>query len=170
MVTSIAEFERSLRDLNVECTHVSPATFNEALADMIIEPAIGSRLPFEDISLEGTTVTLDPSTTELNAALTGVTAAQFGIADYGTLVLRSSSDGSEPVSLFPNRHVVIVSADDVLPDMVTAFDRMAETIGTDRESAILATGPSTTADMGALVTGAHGPKYVHVLLLEGSHE
>lgn len=170
MTTTIAEFERSLHELDVDCTRVSPATFHEALEEAIIEPAIGARLPFEDVSLEETTVTLDPSSSELDAAFTGVTAARFGIADYGSLVLRSSSDGSEPVSLFPNRHIVILSADDVLPDMESAFDQMAETIGVNHESAILATGPSTTADMGALVTGAHGPKYVHVLILEGNHE
>jgi len=30
----------------------------------------------------------------------------------------------------------------------------------------LATGPSATADMGALVRGAHGPERVHVLLID----
>lgn len=164
---TIATFERSLRDLEVDCRRVTPSTFDDALEDALVEPAVGARLPFdhEGVSLPES-VTLDPTPAELDRALTGVTAAALGIAEYGTLVLRSTPDGSEPVSLFPDYHVAIVAAEDVVLDMDEAFDRMAETIAADRGSAILATGPSATADMGSLVTGAHGPKHVRVLVLE----
>lgn len=165
-MSTVATFESSLEEHAVETTRVSPAEFEDALADAIEEPAVGARLPVEGISLDGTPVALDPSPADLDAAVTGVTGARLGIADYGSLVVGSSPDGSEPVSLFCDRHVAVLAAEDVVPDMSAAFDWMATEVGDERESAVIATGPSATADMGALVRGAHGPKRVDVLIVE----
>ena len=98
-------------------------------------------------------------------ARTGVTAAALGVADYGSVVLRSDREGTEPVSLYVDRHVAVVRASDVVPDMPAAFERLGPLLR-DGASAVLATGPSATADMGALVKGAHGPKTVHVVVLD----
>lgn len=101
----------------------------------------------------------------LEQARTGVTAARFAIASYGSLVL--DYDGTaEAVSLLPTRHVAVVRAADVVPDMKAAFERMGPLLRAHPSSLVLATGPSATADMGALVRGAHGPETVHVLILE----
>ncbi len=87
-------------------------------------------------------------------------------------MLESTPDGAEQTSLFPDLHVAVLRASDVLPDMGAAFERLGprlregRTPGANR-SAIIATGPSATADMGALVRGAHGPREVHVVILEG---
>jgi L-lactate dehydrogenase complex protein LldG len=101
----------------------------------------------------------------LDAATTGVTAAGLAIADYGSLLLRATPDGSEPVSLFPDLHVAVLRASDIVPDMETALSRFGEDCRDRRQSAIVATGPSATADMGALVRGAHGPTEVHVVVV-----
>lgn len=162
---TVSVFEASLRDQDVEMTPVRKNTLEKELEQVIDPPTVGVPLPFSDLDLPET-VTLNPTPRELTAAKTGVTAAELGIADYGTIVLDVSADGTEPISLFPERHVAIISANDIVDDMAVAFDRMAESMTADRRSVILATGPSATADMGALVTGAHGPKDVHVLLLE----
>jgi L-lactate dehydrogenase complex protein LldG len=165
-MSTVATFESSLEEYAVETTRVSPDEFPDALADTIEEPAVGARLPLEGVSLEGTSVALNPSPADLDAAVTGVTSAQLGIADYGSLVLESSSDGSEPVSLFCDHHVAVLAAENLVPDMSAAFDWMATEVGDKRESAIIATGPSATADMGALVQGVHGPQRVDVLIVE----
>ena len=162
---TVSVFEASLRDHGVETTRVRRNNLREKLEQVIEHPTVGAPLPVRNTDLPES-VTLNPTPRELDRAKTGVTAATLGIADYGTIVLASSADGTEPISLFPDRHVAVLSADDIVVDMEAGFDRMAESIGADRRSAILATGPSATADMGALVTGAHGPKHVHVLLLE----
>jgi L-lactate dehydrogenase complex protein LldG len=49
--------------------------------------------------------------------------------------------------------------------MAAAFEWLGEVLRETRGSAVLATGPSATADMGALVQGAHGPKEVHVVVI-----
>jgi L-lactate dehydrogenase complex protein LldG len=48
--------------------------------------------------------------------------------------------------------------------MGDAFAALDEELQDMRDSFILATGPSATADMGALVQGAHGPKEVEVII------
>lgn len=165
-MSTVDTFEDSLDGLAVETTRLEPAAFEETITEVIEEPAVGTPLPFESVSLEGTPVTTDPSPNRLTEAVTGVTGASLGIADYGSVVLPSTSEGAEPVSLFCDLHVVVVDADDIVPDMPTAVGTMATSLADERESAIIATGPSATADMGALVRGAHGPKRVHVLVLE----
>lgn len=169
MTDTIAAFGSSLDGLDVGWTQVTADEFEAALEDAAERPAIGARLTGVDASLPEW-VTIDPSGTELTAARTGITEAAFGIADYGSVVLRTSTDGSEPASLFPEHHVAVLSAEDVLPDMGAAFERFEPMLADDRDSAIIATGPSATADMGKLVRGAHGPKSVHVVVVGGDEQ
>ncbi|WP_255196495.1 LUD domain-containing protein [Halorarius litoreus] len=135
-----------------------------AIDDLVTQPAVGAPLPWDDVSLP-TNVRIDPTPTELDEAVTGVTAAALAIADYGSLVLRASPEGTEPVSLFVDHHVAVVREQDIVPDMATAFDWLGDEIRSTRGSAVIATGPSATADMGSLVKGAHGPKEVSVVVV-----
>lgn len=164
-MSTVDTFEDSLDGLAVETTRLGPETFEEVAEEVITEPAVGT-LSLDSVSLEGTSVVTDPSPRAIDEAVTGVTGASLGIADYGSVVLPSTPDGAEPISLFCDHHVVVIEEDAIVPDMPTAVGTMATTVGDDRESAIVATGPSATADMGALVRGAHGPKTVHALIIE----
>lgn len=161
----IETFLASLDRLDVEWTRAASHDFSEVLAALLVEPAVGAPLPFDGLSMEELPIILNPTAADLEAARTGVTAARLGIADYGSLVLQGGPDSTEAASLFPELHVAVLQASDVVPDMAAAFERLART-ARDGHSAILATGPSATADMGALVRGAHGPKRVHVILVE----
>ena len=60
----------------------------------------------------------------------------------------------------------VLAASDIVPDMEDAFAVLGPIFRNEKTSLVLATGPSATADMGALVKGAHGPKRVHVVILE----
>lgn len=159
-------FCASLDRLEVGWTRVSAEDVATALAEAIEAPAVGVPLPFDGLSLEGTDVAVDPTPAELEVACTGVTAARMGVASYGSIVLQSRPDATEAVSLFPVRHVAVLRAADVVPDMPAAFARLGPLLREGSTTAILATGPSATADMGALVRGAHGPKEVHVLIVD----
>ncbi|MFW5973924.1 MAG: LUD domain-containing protein, partial [Natrialbaceae archaeon] len=59
-----------------------------------------------------------------------------------------------------------VAASDLAGSMKAAYERLAEEFATGRDTQVLATGPSATADMGTLVQGVHGPHEVHVVVLE----
>lgn len=158
------QFVTEAQSYDVEVTRVSEEEVSETLADAVEPPAVGAPLPWEGVSLPEDIPT-DPSPATLDGAVTGVTPASLAIADYGSLVLEPSPDGREPVSLFVDLHVAVLREGDIVPDMPAAFEWLGESFRENRGSAILATGPSATADMGALVKGAHGPKDVHVVVV-----
>lgn len=159
----LGRFREELDELEVEWTRTTPAECASVLRDQLAEPAVGTRLPFEGASLPES-VNLDPTPADLDAARTGVTAAAFGIADYGSVVIVADTAGTEPVSLFPEVHIAVLREADIVPGMAAAYDRLGPMLR-EGKSAVIATGPSATADMGALVRGAHGPRDVHVVLL-----
>jgi L-lactate dehydrogenase complex protein LldG len=164
-------FADALERVGVTLSRTSAATFGATITDAVDPPAVGVPLTGTPVSLAETPVSLDPTPAELRRATTGVTPASLAVADYGSVALPCRSDGAELVSLFVDRHVVVLDESAVTPDMETAFERFAESPSDSEsqsgpESRILATGPSATADMGALVQGAHGPKDVTAILVE----
>ncbi|MEF8773245.1 MAG: LUD domain-containing protein [Halobacteriales archaeon] len=157
-------FAAKAAEYDVELARVPAAEATGAIADAVEAPAVGAPLPWEEVAMpEG--VTTDPTPADLDRAVTGVTAASVAVADYGSIVLEPSPDGGEPASLFADRHVAVLREADILPDMEAAFEWLGETVRETRGSAIVATGPSATADMGALVKGAHGPKDVEIVVV-----
>ncbi|MFB6244425.1 MAG: lactate utilization protein C [Halobaculum sp.] len=160
-------FAEEAATYGVELTRVDVSTgaVRETLAEVIEQPAVGAPLPWEEVSLPAS-VTTEPTPAELTEATTGVTAASFAVAEYGSVILAATPDGSEPASLFPDLHVFVLDAADIVPDMRATFERLGDQFRADRSSAILATGPSATADMGALVQGAHGPERVHGVVID----
>jgi L-lactate dehydrogenase complex protein LldG len=158
------QFASQAAAYGVEVTRCAPSETRETLETVVDQPAIGTTLPWEDVSLPAS-VTTDPTTAALDEAVIGVTPAALAVADYGSIVVRATPDGTEPVSLFPDRHVAVLRARDIVPDMATAFEWFGDEVRASGGSAILATGPSATADMGELVEGAHGPREVHVIVV-----
>lgn len=158
-------FTESLEDHRASWSLTTAAEFEPTVRDRLVQPAVGAELPFDSVSLADLPISFEPSPADLEAAETGVTAAEFAVADYGTVVLTSGADGAEQISLFPEQHVAVVRASEIVPDMESAFGRLNDAFTAGTTSAVLATGPSATADMGALVYGAHGPRDVHVVVL-----
>ncbi|WP_142858577.1 LUD domain-containing protein [Salinigranum halophilum] len=162
---TVTTFEASLDRLDVDWTHTTREGFADVLQEVATEPAVGTPLPLDVLLPDW--VNTNPTPRELDAATTGITAAGLGVAAYGSVLLPSTPEGTEPVSLFPDLHVAVLRVDDVVPGMVEAFEFIGgEFRDGDHSSAIIATGPSATADMGELVRGAHGPKDVHVVMLD----
>ncbi|WP_330633382.1 LutC/YkgG family protein [Halocatena halophila] len=166
MPTPLETFESSLQDVESSVKHTTPQSLEATLKTVIERPAVGVQLPFEECSLADLDVALDPTPRALQTAVCGITTAVLGIATYGTLVLEATPTGSELSSLFPDHHIAVLRATDIVPDMETAFDRLSELVAAGRGDHVLATGPSATADMGSLVYGAHGPRTVTVVLVE----
>ena len=162
----IDRFIASLDQLEVEWTRTTEPRLPGVLETVLEGPAVGAPLPVEGVSLGALGVAVAPTPRQISAARTGVTAARLGVADYGTVVVEGGPEATEAASLFPERHVAVLRAADVMPDMGAAFRHLGPLLREQSTTAILATGPSATADMGALVKGAHGPKAVHVVLVE----
>ena len=162
---TVTTFETSLDRLDVGWTHATREELDAVLEELTDDPAVGTPLPF-DVTLPDW-VNTSPTPRDIDEATTGITAAGLGIASYGSIVLPSTPEGTEPVSLFPDLHIAVLRTSDVVAGMPEAFDYLGEEFRTGtHSSAIIATGPSATADMGELVKGAHGPKDVHVVILD----
>lgn len=162
----VADFGAALKGLDVTWSRTPSEGFEAAVAEAIVPPAVGAPLPFELVSLDGTDVVIRPTPTQLTEAATGVTAAGLGIAEYGTVMIQSRPGGDEPVSLYPQRHVVVLRRSDLVAGVPEAIEWLGDEFTDDRDNVIFATGASATADMGELVTGVHGPGEVHVILIE----
>ncbi len=155
-------FKRRLDSLGVTVTEGPEHSSTELLEAAAGEPAVGVEIP--GVSLPGRIET-EPTAAELRTAHTGITAASLGIAEYGSVAIEADRAGTEPVSLFVDRHVVVLRESDIVADMPAAFAWLGPRARDDSVDVVFATGPSATADMGGLVHGAHGPKEVHVVLL-----
>jgi L-lactate dehydrogenase complex protein LldG len=156
----------SLDRLEVPWTRTTPNGLAAVLRDVVEPPAVGAPFPFEDLALPDGLVQTKPTPADLEAAATGVTAVRLGIADYGSIVLESGPDATEAASLFPGLHVGVLRAADIVGSMEVAFTRLGPALRERQSTFVLATGPSATADMGALVRGAHGPAQVHVVIVD----
>lgn len=100
----------------------------------------------------------------------GITAADYALADTGTLVLISGPGRARAASLVPPVHLAVVDARRIISGLDDLFLLLAETSNGSAShpaSAItFITGPSRTADIElTLVVGVHGPQQLHVILL-----
>lgn len=100
----------------------------------------------------------------------GISGVDYGLADTGTLVLRTSRTQYRAASLLPPVHVALMESKRILPgseDLILKL--MLELEGkAELDSCLtLITGPSITADIELnLVSGIHGPRELHVIILE----
>lgn len=96
----------------------------------------------------------------------GLTMAEFGIADTGTLVLDASSEDVRLATMISEVHVAVLPVSRIRS---TAFDienELKDQFKHIPNYTAFITGPSRTADIERVLTlGVHGPLELHVLLL-----
>lgn len=102
-------------------------------------------------------------------AAAGVTGANFALADTGTLVLESTDETVRLATTLPERHFALLDPRKIVADGLAAVAPMRE-FHRSAPRAYLAyiSGPSRTADIERVLTiGVHGPRELHILLVEG---
>ena len=109
-----------------------------------------------------------PATRDLFNYEVGVTRAQAGIAETGTLVLDSSVERNRLVSLVPPVHVAILDASRIYLTLAETLSALNS--GEEVSPAItFITGPSRTADIELTLTiGVHGPQELYVIVVENN--
>lgn len=113
----------------------------------------------------------DPRARQLEAEV-GLSTAQWGLAETGTLVLESARENHRQASLLPPIHVVLLPAEAILGTLGEGLAAVQDGApGSTRRPAsrtiTFITGPSRTADIElTLVVGVHGPGALHVLVLD----
>ena len=110
-----------------------------------------------------------PLTKELFNFDVGITNAQAGIAETGTLVLDSSAELNRLVSLVPPIHIAILDASKIYATLGETLAALRSG-GKELSPAItFITGPSRTADIElTLAIGVHGPQERYVIINQNS--
>jgi len=100
-----------------------------------------------------------------STAVCGISGADYGLADTGTLVMLSSRQEARLISLLPPVYIALVARERLLTgldELLTILPHPAE----QTSSMVLITGPSRTADIEQiLVRGVHGPGEIHVVVV-----
>lgn len=94
----------------------------------------------------------------------GVGIAAAGIAETGSLVFLSGPAAPTLFGFMPRHHIVALAASRILPWLEDCVTLLAEA---HPRNLNLITGASGTTDIeGTLVRGAHGPGFLHVVLVD----
>jgi L-lactate dehydrogenase complex protein LldG len=185
-VDSVARFKERLAAVGGGCIQAAGETeAAEALARILgdadakrvvasNERVVASNAPLVARVMEragrGGAATIDGLPREALFSLdAGVTTAQWGIAESGTLVLESAVEQHRLLSLVPPIHIALLPVEHVCDSLGTVLSRIgpAPDSAAMRSHAItLITGPSRSADIELTLTiGVHGPKALFVILV-----
>lgn len=99
----------------------------------------------------------------------GISGADAALAATGSLVLDSRHGRYRATSLLPPVHVVVLTANQILPNLEAWVARQRAaglTLFQESSNIVIISGPSRTADIAMeLILGMHGPGEMHLLLL-----
>lgn len=103
--------------------------------------------------------------------LVGLSRAYAGVAETGTLVLRSGADSPTTLNFLPDVHLVVILAEEIkanYEDVWAMLRAAAPDLGPMLPRTInWITGPSRTADIEqTILLGAHGPRKLMILLID----
>jgi L-lactate dehydrogenase complex protein LldG len=180
------KFCTELKSIGGDCTVVSSrADVVEALSKIINEknvqsivlsnnPQLKEYIDIESLK-EKTTANLEFITNEttkaqlkekISQARMGISIAENMIAETGSVVILSDTE-PRMLSLLPEISVIIGHAQTILPKLTEVLEKYyREGKFSDVNCISIISGPSRTADIEKiLVTGVHGPKNLHVMVV-----
>ena len=158
-------FKQSLEAVDGRCVVVQ--TEEELIR---ILKSFGGRIAISDAPVLGRLipgVETTPNASEIFEFDVGITTAQAGIAETGTLVLDSANERHRLISLVPPVHIAII-------DSASIFQTLGEALafihhdGDISPAVTFITGPSRTADIElTLAIGVHGPQELFIIINQG---
>lgn len=100
-----------------------------------------------------------------------VTGAFAGIAETGSLMLRSGPESPSTLNFLPDHHVVVLRASQVRKSYEDGWDDIRRQMDSQPNSlprtVNIITGPSRTGDIEQkILMGAHGPRRLHIVLID----
>jgi len=100
----------------------------------------------------------------------GLAAAFAGIAETGTLMLTSGAANPTTNNFLPETHIVVVPGSRMMGSYEDGWDALRRSLdgGEMPRTVNYVSGPSRTGDIEQkLLLGAHGPRRLHVIIVEG---
>jgi L-lactate dehydrogenase complex protein LldG len=98
---------------------------------------------------------------------TGLTLADWGIAETGTLLQESSSEDLRLATMLSETHIAVLPVSRLQPDVWALEEELNGLMHSPPRYLAFITGASRTADIErVLALGVHGPLELHVLLLK----
>ena len=143
----------------------------EVFNDAPVDPALANLGISVTTVAQGEMQSRESLRQEIIAAGIGITGADYAVAETGSVIILPRKGLSRLVSLVPPVHLALVRPQDVvgtLDDLFLLRRLEFHRSGGDMGSYLnFITGPSRTGDIEqTLVVGVHGPKEVHLVLLE----
>jgi L-lactate dehydrogenase complex protein LldG len=90
-----------------------------------------------------------------------------GIAETGTLMLPSAPERPVTLNLLADTEIAVLRASAIVGAYEEAWDKLRAEIGGMPRNVMLITGPSRSADIEqTLELGAHGPRRLHIVLVQ----
>lgn len=178
--TLVPPFETAARGWRAEVLHACEADWPQVVRQALAQRgctrvAIGAASALQpglDAALQGLQVRrfdmpLAQWKGELFDAIdAGVTGAEAGMADTGTLVLRPGAHEPRTLSLVPPLHVAVLRASRLYAGLPAAMNAVTGAQDDMPTNLLLVTGPSKTADIQqVLAFGAHGPRELVIVLV-----
>lgn len=152
MTNRIDRFKESVESVAGQCIVTTDVTgvLHQILADLKAQRIATSENP--------------PNAHDIFQFDVGISNAQAGIAETGTLVLDSAYEKHRLVSLVPPVHIAIINASAIVETLSEALTLLQK----DKEISPVVTfitGPSRTADIElTLAIGVHGPQQLYVIV------
>jgi L-lactate dehydrogenase complex protein LldG len=176
-VAQLEKFVEVARKVGAQVTTVATADeatayIRERVRGPIVLPtfASGTRLELGKRLREAGCEVADQGLRAASAmAEAGITGANFALADTGSIVLESTDEAIRLATTLPERHFVLLDPAKILADGFAAIPYLRQfRENSPRHFLAYISGPSRTADIERVLTiGVHGPKELHILLMEG---
>lgn len=163
VVSEIANFDQACRyaaDLtrNQGGRNLAAAGFNAGKMDLLTKRCESAGLNF----LRG------PLRRHADDIHTALTSVDWGIAETGSLVIDSRSEDTRIATMLCDSHVAVLPATRIRPDAMSLEKELQQILkGKGPAYTAFITGASRTADIErVLAIGVHGPKELHILIME----
>ncbi len=152
-----------------------PKTLSTIFNDAGVKKAVAARIPkrlkdvvFSTLTASGVELIHGASSGEINMADAGITHADYGIAETGTIVEITANDLERLASSLPRIHIALLHVGNILPSVEALAEPIRKALQPpdSRKYITLISGPSRTSDIELRsILGVHGPHQVHVIVL-----
>jgi L-lactate dehydrogenase complex protein LldG len=165
-------FKENAEKVSAQVTLVNyPEELSVSLAEMISENGwkeiVCAEKPLRDL-LDANNFPFECRDILSETTEVAITGCEYLVADLGSVIVSSAQSGSRKIFVYPPVHIVVAFSSQLVETLEEGYNKTVSEFGDNLPSMIsIITGPSRTADIEkTLVLGAHGPKKLHIFILD----